>query len=105
MGNILPALGKYTGEWWSKLTSNLLFAPVYMMLLYLVINMVTGKNFNKLGGGNGTFADLFAGGDNWVPTLMTFVILIMLMVGCLIIASKLGVIGGKWAEKTGIGLA
>lgn len=105
MGNILPALGKYTGEWWSKLTSNLLFAPVYMMLLYLVINMVTGSNFKKLGGGNGTFADLFAGGDNWVPTLMTFVILIMLMVGCLIIASKLGVIGGKWAEKTGMGLA
>ena len=105
MGNILPALGKYTGEWWSKLTSNLLFAPVYMMLLYLVINMVTGKNFNKLGGGNGTFADLFAGGDNWVPTLMTFVILIMLMVGCLMIAGKLGVIGGKWAEKTGMGLA
>lgn len=105
MGNILPALGKYTGEWWSKLTSNLLFAPVYMMLLYLVINMVTGDNFKKVGGGKGTFADLFAGGNNWDGTLMTFIILIMLMVGCLVIASKLGVIGGKWAEKTGKGFA
>jgi hypothetical protein len=105
MGNILPALGKYTGEWWSKLTSNLLFAPIYMMLLYLVINMVTGDNFKKVGGGKGNFADLFAGGNNWDGTLMTFVILIMLMVGCLLIASKLGVIGGKWAEKTGIGFA
>lgn len=105
MGNILPALGKYTGEWWKKLTDNLLFAPIYMMLLYLVINMVTGDNFKKVGGGKGNFADLFAGGNNWDGTLMTFVILIMLMVGCLLIASKLGVIGGKWAEKTGVGFA
>ncbi len=105
MGNILPALGKYTGEWWSKLSSNLLFAPVYMMLLYLVINMVTGSTFKKLGGGNGTFADMFAGGKNWIPTVITFVVLIMMMVGCLMIAAKLGVYGGKWAESFGKGMA
>lgn len=110
MGNILPALGKYTGEWWSKLTSNLLFAPVYMMLLYLVMSMVTSDAFKQVGGVSGAngkktanFASLFAGGDNWIPTIMTFVVLIMLMIGCLIIASKLGVEGGKWAESTGKG--
>lgn len=105
MGNILPALGKYTGEWWSKLTSNLLFAPVYMMLLYLVMNMILGGSFKGANGGGGTFADMFAGGSNWIPTVLTFVVLIMLMLGCLIIASKLGVIGSKWAEKTGMGMA
>ncbi len=105
MGNILPALGKHTGKWWSKLTDNLLFAPVYMMLLYLVINMVTGSTFKKLGGGNGTFADMFAGGDNWIPTIITFVVLIMMMIGCLMIASTLGMYGGKWAESFGKDMA
>lgn len=104
MGNILPAIGKYTGDWWSKLTNNLLFAPAYMMLLYLVINMITSESFKAAHGGMGTFADMFAGGKNWIPTVITFIVLIMLMLGCLMIASKLGVTGGKWAEKTGFGL-
>lgn len=106
MGSILPALGKYTGDWWNKLFGNLLFAPVYMMLLYLVMNMITGSTFKKIGGdGGGNFASMFAGGDNWIPTIITFVVLIMLMLGCLVIASKLGIEGGKWAESTGKGLA
>ncbi len=107
MGNILPALGKYTGEWWSRLTSNLLFAPVYMMMFYLVMSMIIGKGekFTGVNGASGNFADMFAGGTGWTGTVMTFVVLIGLMLGCLMIASKLGVIGGKWAESKGTGFA
>lgn len=107
MGNILPALGKYTGVWWSKLINNLLFAPVYMMMFYLVMSMIIGKGkkFTGVNGASGNFADMFAGGTGWTGTVMTFVVLIGLMLGCLMIASSLGVIGGKWAESTGKAIA
>lgn len=106
LGNVLPAIGKYTGEWWSKLFNNLLFAPAYMSLLYLVISIVADPNkFTGIGGGKGSFVSVFAGDSNMIGSVMTFVVLNMMMFACLIIASKFGVAGSKWAEKVGGGIA
>lgn len=106
LGNVLPAIGKYTGEWWSKLFNNLLFAPAYMALLYLVISIVADPNkFTGIGGGKGSFVSVFAGDSNMIGAVMTFVVLNMMMFACLIIASKFGVAGSKWAEKVGTGFA
>lgn len=99
MGNILPALGKHTGKWWSKLTDNLLFAPTYMMLLYLVMSMLTSGAFKGINGKGSNFADMFAGGTSWTGAVMTFIVLVSLMFGCLIIAVSFGASGAKWAEK------
>lgn len=104
MGGILPALGDVTKKWWSKLINNLLFAPAYMTLLYLVISMITKGGFKGVAGG-GSFYQLFSGNDRMIGAVMTFVVLNALMVGCLLIASSFGVTGSKWAEGTGMGLA
>lgn len=104
MGSVLPALGDVTKKWWSKLFNNLLFAPAYMTLLYLVISMITKGGFTGVRGG-GSFYQLFSGNDNMIGAAMTFVVLNALMVGCLLIASSFGVAGSKWAESTGMGLA
>jgi len=100
MGGILPSLGKHTGEWWSKLMNNLLFAPVYMALLYLIIHMITKGGFTGVAGG-GSFYQLFNGNKNMIGAAMTFFVLNAMMVGCLIIASKFGASGSGWAMKTG----
>ena len=106
LGNVLPAIGKYTGEWWSKLFNNLLFAPAYMALLYLVISIVADPNkFTGIMGKKGSFVSVFAGDSNMIAAVMTFVVLNMMMFACLIIASKFGVAGSKWAEKVGKGFA
>jgi hypothetical protein len=104
LGGVLPALGKHTGEWWSKLFNNLLFAPTYMALLYLVISMITSGKFKGVAGG-GSFYELFSGQGNVAGAVLTFIVLNSLMVGCLVIASKFGVAGSKWAEKTGTSFA
>ena len=106
LGNVLPAIGKYTGEWWSKLFNNLLFAPAYMALLYLVISIIADPNkFKGIMGEKGSFVSVFAGDSNMIGAVMTFVVLNMMMFACLIIASKFGVAGSKWAEKAGSSFA
>lgn len=113
LGSVLPELGKYTGDWKKKLTENLLFAPAYMAMLYLVMSMVGTGGTSKFSGVTGadgkkiqsTFVDMFAGEDRMIGSLMSFFILIALMVGCLIIAKNIGVKGSTWAEKRGRGFA
>ncbi len=112
LGDILPAVGSESGKWWSKLKNNLLFAPAYMALLYLVISMI-GKNPSGTFSGvtidgkkyTGTFIDMFAGSTNMIGAVMTFAILIAMMLGCLIIASSFGAYGAKEWEKRGKGWA
>ncbi|MDQ5912531.1 MAG: hypothetical protein QG568_746 [Patescibacteria group bacterium] len=105
MGSILPALSSVSSDWWKRLMNNLIFAPAYMMLLYIVVSMITSNSFKGVGGKAGNFADMFAGGNNWEGTAITFAVLIMLMLGCLMIASNFGAIGAKAFEKAGFGMA
>lgn len=94
MGGILPSTKGHVGEWWKKLFSNAIYAPVYMALMYVVISMVIN---NKEGT---QFIDLFKGDTDAIGTLMTFVVLNALMIGCILVANKLGAAGSGWALST-----
>lgn len=105
LGHVLPELGKHTGKWWKHLIDNLLFAPAYMALLYLVISIIADKSkFNGVGGG-GSFVGIFAGEADMIGSIMTFFVLIMMMVGCLFVAKEFSVVGSGWAFKKGQGWA
>ncbi len=45
-GFILPATSGMAKKWWGALTGQLIFAPLYMMLFYLVV--IFSENLNKL---------------------------------------------------------
>lgn len=98
VGGILPSTKGYAKEWWDKLFKNALYAPVYMALLYLVLSIILTKN--SLRNGQGTFVDMFSGQTGFLETLVTFFVLNALMVGCILVANKLGAAGSGWATKT-----
>ncbi|HEY1037097.1 MAG TPA: hypothetical protein VGE62_00780 [Candidatus Paceibacterota bacterium] len=95
MGNILPSTKGYVKDWWSKLYANAIFAPVYMALMYVTLAMVLGPDSKS----KANFIDMFRGDFNFSNTVMTFIILNGLMLGCLLTASKLGATGAGWASS------
>jgi len=97
IGGLLPATAGAAKEWQKKLTSNLLFAPAYMIMLYLVMSMIMKRT---VGGGN--FFQLFSGNSVMGPAIIVnFLVLNALMIGCLVVAVSVGASGSKWAMKTG----
>lgn len=74
-------LGKIASEWKNNLANQLVFAPAYMLLIYLTVQVVTkGNQITNLN-------TSFAGG------IATFAVINGLMLGSLIVAKKLGVAG------------
>lgn len=82
-------LGKIAGDWRKKLVNQLIFAPVYMLLIYLTIQVlsdVRGK------------VDPQAGP---ISTLIFFAIVNGMMIAALLAAKSLGVAGAAGATKLG----
>lgn len=100
------ALPKGAGMWskWSgMLISQSFFAPIYMMLIYLVVAIVKG-NFgsgvdNINAGGTMNLATFLTGNGSAVGTLYVFLVLIAMMLGSLLIAKNMGAVGGDFARN------
>lgn len=103
IGGILPATKSHASKWWSSLFSNAIFAPVYMAMLYLVLSMVLDESKVRVRGGS--FLQMFAGETAFVETFVTFIVLNGLMIGCLVIAQKLGAVGSSVALSYAKGTA
>lgn len=92
----LPKMEEYSKMWWSTLTKNLIFAPIYMALMYVVLSMILQGSRN-----HGSFLKMFEGGKDAPQVIFVFVVLISLMSGCLYIATKLGAEGASTAASLG----
>ena len=104
----LPALKGTYSKWQKKLIDQALFAPAYMILIYIVFKAIGGTH-TGVDGKSMNFASLMTGGASSIGTLYTFVILIALMLGSLIAAKQFGATGGdfarNWAGKASFGAA
>lgn len=103
MGGILPSTQGYVKQWWDVLIKNALFAPAYMALLYLVASMVLKNTGSSLNPNNANFVDMLTGNNqaDWIGVLTTYIILNALMIGCIVLASKIGAGGSSMAMKWG----
>jgi hypothetical protein len=89
---IIPELNEYAKKWWGTLTSQLIFMPVYLILMYAGISILTKSSFFKNAGfnlfsGNPTFSSWT--GDLLALFVNTVFVIVMLNVP-LIAALKLG---------------
>ncbi|MCC6290674.1 hypothetical protein IT398_01220 [Candidatus Nomurabacteria bacterium] len=85
-------LGKLAKKWQSALTNQVIFAPVYLLLILMTIKLV---NSGDLGA---------AANSGPVGSLVVFAIVNGLMLGSLIIAKELGVAGAALGTKLGGGI-
>ncbi len=99
-------LGK---QWWEALFKNAFYAPVFMMLLWFTAQLAANEKFRGLFGGDanfGAFATAVgeSGSEQTVGIVFYFLVIILSLVACIVIASKLSTFGASFSMKVG-GLA
>ncbi len=94
----------YWQTWFSTLINQSFFAPVYLMFMYLVIAVVSGKFGGGIAGRGFpegvSLGSFLTGNGSSAGTLLVYVILIGCMLGALVVAKKLGAYGGDFAKDT-----
>jgi hypothetical protein len=88
VGMILPKLGAHSQKWLKTLIDQAFFAPVFMILIYMVARVVQSPGFQGWrDAGDGTFASLWAGGAQGDLLLaVNFMIVIGLAIAALVIS-------------------
>ncbi len=76
------ALGKIASKWKNALTNQVIFAPAYILLILMTIKVAQAGSFQSLAAGGG-----LAGG------LAVFAMINGLMIGSLVVAKELGMVG------------
>jgi hypothetical protein len=99
--NVLPQTKKLSDKWWSKLNSAVLFAPVYMLLMFVTLKMIWGRS-DKVTNLLSMFSNTDSGAIN---SIFFFFLLCFLLVMCLTAAATIGTIGSKtmssWGKSLG----
>ncbi len=98
---LLPGAQGFANEWWHKLWSQSFFAPLYMALAYVVVATIQDDRFSAYLTGASFAAELTSDGSSpsSIPLIFNFVIMSALLIGCLLVAQKLGASGSGMMMK------
>jgi len=95
-GMILPKTkGMISDEWWKTLFDQALFPPIFFILMWVVVAIISSKTFvnsQDLSGWGGLFSNGSGGGINLV---FNFAVIIAMLVASIIISKKSASSGGK----------
>lgn len=115
LGTVMPKIRGYANQWWESLNGQLLFAPVYMIMTWVVLTLMSSKNFVNLDPSKwGSLAANVTNGVTTAPPvgsielLFNFIIIIGLAIASLAIAKGLATSGAsqiKDLSKTAMGFA
>ncbi len=113
MASVLPAFQKYSRQWWDKFISQVIIGPVLAFFLWLSFSIV--QETPSQGGlyqtvappGSAGSENLLKGTDLRVTVseagkpqyVLNFVIGIAMLIGSLMVAQQMGVVGGKMAGQ------
>ncbi len=112
LGTFLPQFKSYGNAWWNRLTSEALFAPVFMIMMWVALTIINSYSF-MCPGTQSTLAQLFSGimtsvSDGTTGTscsgsatglLMNFVIAISFVSATLVVARKTANHAGSVAQE------
>src|SRR3990167_3840207 len=108
---ILPKLAEYANKWWKQLIGQAVFAPVFMILAWVTLKILSTIGGNPATGQKGVFGQeagaalsnlAVTSGEPDVSTVglfMNFIVVIAFMVGTLIISRQVSKQGGTMAQK------
>ncbi len=102
-GMAVPWLEKMAQEWWDSLIKQAMFAPVFLLLLFVSLKLLDG--LDGLAGDNGGIASAIQSPDviNTGPILF-FALVIGFMIGSILVAKKFGIYGAEVITKTAVGV-
>jgi len=113
MGSIIPKLGQWVDKWWKSLWDQVLFAPIFMILVWIVVVIINSPGF--ICSTPGSIADTFKGvsGGKTVGTpstlgcitgssiglIINYVVVTSFIIGALTIAKEVASQGGSVGAK------
>ncbi len=110
---VLPQLDRYRSQWWNALSGQAFFAPIYFLLTWITLQVLSGviaATTTTLGSTSGTVSSVVGGlslGSNGqiasteqgaVSMLINFVVVIVFLIASLLIAKE-------WANKAPGGIS
>lgn len=99
--NVLPQTSKLSASWWKRLTSAVLFAPVYMLLMFITLKMVWGRS-DKITDLLSMFANNGAStGSSAMNSIFFFILLCIMLGACITSAASIGSMGSSTMLKWG----
>lgn len=98
---ITPTLEQWWGKWIGALLKNVIFAPLFMLLLWATLNITTTTTTNAT---RGTLVDTIQGTGSF-SALFSVIIIVGLLYASTKIASELSIMGAGIATSAGLGLA
>jgi hypothetical protein len=110
MGSVLPRLGEQSKKWWKLLIGQAIFAPLFMIMIWVVLTIVNSPAFLCSGGNmtaiftglqssaNGTLTTGGCAGGN-MGLIMNYIIIISFIIGALMISKDVSEQGGSAGEK------
>lgn len=114
MGSVLPRLKEHASKWWKSLLGQAVFAPLFMIMVWVVLTIIGSGGFACLapnGAPTARLADNFSGITNSTATTptpncptsislaMNFIIINALIIGTLVIAKQASEQAGSSAQK------
>jgi hypothetical protein len=97
---VFPQTAGYAKTLWSKLFSYSFFAPIYLLLLVVSIEVLRGVT-NAMGVNKRLLSTGLQQGGDAFAVILNFVIVIMFLIFTLLVAQKMGVRGGDMAVSVG----
>lgn len=99
---ILPQTKKYWDRWLGTLLSQSFFAPFFLLIIYIVFASIHGRFevTGSAGGNTSNFVDLLAGNSSSTAVLYSYILLIGIMLGSLLVAKTFGAYGSDFARNT-----
>ncbi len=117
MGSVLPRLGAQSAKWWKQLFGQAIFAPLFMIMIWVVLTIINSPAFFCPGGNmtaiftgavnapaatanavsSGAVGSACAGGN--IGLIMNYIIVISFIIGALTISKEVSEQGGSAAQK------
>lgn len=98
----LPATRQYGSRWWNALFKQAFFAPVCLFLLYLSAGIVSSENFVTITDSQvAGFAGALTGNPSEFGIIFSYILIIGLLLGSLIVAKEMGAYGADTVQKWG----
>ncbi len=104
MGMAFPFMEKHANDWWDSLNGQLLFGPIYMLMTWVAVKLMSAGNFINAASNNQAINGIFD--TSVAPTsdvmmskmnlVMNFIVLIGLLIASLVIAKQTSTKGSKY---------
>lgn len=96
-GAVIPGLEKFSKSWWTMLTNNVLFAPVFVLLILVGLKIAEGVKSSLIGPNTSLLDALSEPNLNVGSIFVLFAIVAGFMIAALISAQRFSLVGSQQA--------